>query len=524
MPLLGGSSDPLTISLPGGHYQFVLNTASGINVAEVYTLDITSDHTYSVDTVGTNTSGNILNNDAGVDGFTVTDVNGVTVAGTGTTTITGHYGTLTIDAQGNYTYTLRDGVGVDSITTPDSFVYTITGTNGDTSSATLNITPVAHAVDAIDDTSALMAVTTAQDTTAFSDTSVGSASWTSAVFNSTSGSGSGTIEIAADTAVKDATLHFNVNSGLALSGLNVTWQLLDGATVVANGSFSGGSLIGGNFNVALTGVELHSGNYTLSYTGTIGALSVGNITITPSITGTTWDLNNYETTGTHTVTGNIYDGTDSAGALDQLGTVHTVLTVDGAGGSTTTLDPVASSSSGTVAGQYGSLTINLDGSYTYTLNSNVALSSMTTKETFSYTLNDQNGHTDTATLTIDMNPQIVSTAQADAVIGSAYGDTLIYHLLNSTNATGGNGTADTWSNFSLAQGDKIDIGDLLVGWDGQQSSLGNFLTVTTNGTDTTISIDRDGSAGATYTSTQLITLENVNTTLDELVQQNHITG
>lgn len=73
------------------------------------------------------------------------------------------------------------------------------------------------------------------------------------------------------------------------------------------------------------------------------------------------------------------------------------------------------------------------------------------------------GHTDSATLTIDMAPQIVSTNQNDVLIGSAYGDTLIYHLLNGADATGGNG-ADRWQNFSTAQGDKIDIHELLTGW------------------------------------------------------------
>jgi hypothetical protein len=45
--------------------------------------------------------------------------------------------------------------------------------------------------------------------------------------------------------------------------------------------------------------------------------------------------------------------------------------------------------------------------------------------------------------------------------------------------------------------------------------------VTTSGNNTVIAIDRDGT-GNTYHSTNLITLENVHTTLDELVQQNHI--
>jgi VCBS repeat-containing protein len=61
---------------------------------------------------------------------------------------------------------------------------------------------------------------------------------------------------------------------------------------------------------------------------------------------------------------------------------------------------------------YGKLTIGIDGHYTYTLNSDVSLSPSSPK-TFTYTLNDLNGHTDTATLTINMNPQVVSTVDAD---------------------------------------------------------------------------------------------------------------
>jgi VCBS repeat-containing protein len=316
--------------------------------------------------------------------------------------------------------------------------------------------------------------------------------------------------------VQNVVLHFNVASGLTLGGLNVTWALYDSNGVkVAGDTFNGGLLIGGNLDIALNGLVLHAGNYRLDYTGNAGALGLGTITITPSVKGTIVDLDNFETAGVNSVTGNIYDG-------DHIASVHTLLTVNGAGGSSATLDPLGSSTaSATINGLYGKLTMGIDGHYTYTLNSDVSLESIKTKETFNYTLNDQKGHTDSATLTIDMNPQVISTAEADRVIGSAYGDTLIYHLLSANNATGGNGTADTWSNFSLAQGDKIDIGDLLVGWNGQNATLGNYLTVSTSGNNTVVSIDRDGT-GATYQSTSLVTLENVHTTLDELIQQNHI--
>ncbi|ATF48494.1 large repetitive protein [Citrobacter werkmanii] len=514
--VLGGKSKDYTITLPGGDYLFLLNAGGGLALLTSYTLNIQADHTYAVDSLSASTNGNILANDSAPAGTVITDVNGVAVNLTGTTRIEGQYGTLTIDAKGNYSYTLKSGLGADSINTPDSFVYTVKAPNGDTGSASLNIKPTPLALDAVNDTSSQMAVTTLQDTSQpFSDTSVGSASWTT-VLGPSSKSGTGTVEVAAGTAVQNVVLHFNVASGLTLGGLNVTWALYDSNGVkVAGDTFNGGLLIGGNLDIALNGLVLHAGNYRLDYTGNAGALGLGTITITPSVKGTIVDLDNFETAGVNSVTGNIYDG-------DHIASVHTLLTVNGAGGSTATLDPLGSSTaSATINGLYGKLTMGIDGHYTYILNSDVSLESIKTKETFSYTLNDQKGHTDSATLTIDMNPQVISTAEADRVIGSAYGDTLIYHLLSANNATGGNGTADTWSNFSLAQGDKIDIGDLLVGWNGQNATLGNYLTVSTSGNNTVVSIDRDGT-GATYQSTSLVTLENVHTTLDELIQQNHI--
>ena len=151
---------------------------------------------------------------------------------------------------------------------------------------------------------------------------------------------------------------------------------------------------------------------------------------------------------------------------------------------------------------------------------------MTSKETFNYTLTDATGKTDSASLTINMAPQFISSEHNDVITGTAYGDTLIYQVLNNTvgNATGGNVSStagDHWTGFSLAQGDKIDISDLLVGWNGSASTLGTYLHVTNSNGNTVISIDRDG-AGSTYTNTTLVTLDGVQTTYDELVNQQHI--
>ncbi|EMC7916608.1 BapA prefix-like domain-containing protein [Enterobacter kobei] len=525
-PLLGGTSSQLTLQLPAGEYLFLLNTASGITALTAYTLSVLQDHVYSVSSISETTTGDVLANDPVPAGTLVTEVNGVAVNGTGTTTIQGEYGTLTINSSGQYTYTLRSGVGVDHISTPDTFVYTVTAPDGTKDTASLNITPTAQPMNAVNDVSAVMDVTSVHHTLAYSDTTVGTASWTTALLSSTQGSGSGTFVVDPNTALHNASLHFNVASLLSLGGLTVNWTISDGSGVIRSGSFGGISLLNGSIDVPLTGLDLNAGTYTLSYTGSVPGLSVGNITITPSVNGTTYSLTDFDATGTHTVNGNIFDGTDSGGVLDQLHSVDTRVSITGYNGVTTTLDPYTGSATVNITGHYGTLAIAADGHYTYTLNSGVSLSSMTSKETFNYTLTDATGKTDSASLTINMAPQFISSEHNDVITGTAYGDTLIYQVLNNTvgNATGGNVSStagDHWTGFSLAQGDKIDISDLLVGWNGSASTLGNYLHVTNSNGNTVISIDRDG-AGSTYTNTTLVTLDGVQTTYDELVNQQHI--
>lgn len=522
-PLLGGTSPQLTLNLPAGEYLFLLNTAAGITALTAYTLNVLQDHVYSVASVSESTTGDVLADDIAPAGTVVSDVNGVAVNSSGLTEITGEYGTLRINAAGEYTYTLDSGVGADSISTPDTFVYTITAPNGSKDTASLNITPTAQPMDAVNDVSTVMDVNSVHRTAAYSDTTVGSASWNAALLASTQGSGSGTFVVDPNTALHNVVLSFNVASLLTLTGLTVDWTLTNGTTTLRSGSFNGGLLLGGRATINLTGLDLEAGTYTLNYTGRMGPLGVGNITVTPSVTGTSYSLSQFDATGTHTVDGNIFDGTGSAGAMDQLHSVDTRLSITGYDGVTTTLDPYTGSTQVNITGHYGTLAIAADGSYTYTLNPGISFSTITSKEVFNYTLTDANGTRDTASLTINMAPKFVSSEHNDVISGTAYGDTLIYQVLNTTagNATAGNSTGDHWTNFSLTQGDKIDIGDLLVGWNGSASTLGNYVSVSQSGNNTVISIDRDGT-GAAYTKSTLVTLDNVQTTYDELVNQQHI--
>lgn len=276
--LLAGQSQPLTLTLPGGEYLFVLNTASGISVLTGYTLAISQDHTYAVDSITANTTGNVLTNDIAPTDALLTEVNGVAISATGTTEVNGLYGTLTIDAKGNYTYTLKNGVGADSIKTPDSFIYTVKAPNGDTDTASLNITPTARALDAINDVSDTLSVATLQDTAAWLDSSVGSASWG---LLGKSGSGSGTFEVATGTVLKGASLVFDVSTLITLGNLNISWAIQENGTVIRNGTVPVANITlgGATVTVNLSGLELDAGTYTLNFTGT--NTLAGAATITP---------------------------------------------------------------------------------------------------------------------------------------------------------------------------------------------------------------------------------------------------
>ncbi|MBJ8506864.1 VCBS repeat-containing protein, partial [Acinetobacter seifertii] len=121
-------------------------------------------------------------------------------------------------------------------------------------------------------------------------------------------------------------------------------------------------------------------------------------------------------------------------------------------------------------------------------------------------------------------------------------DTLMYKLLSSTDATGGNGS-DVVNGFHVGtveatpDTDIIDVRDLLIGYTADSDgaahyingvatmdageTIANYLNVSVSGGVTTVSIDRDGTGGA-YSYTTLLTLNNVDTTLEKLLANHQI--
>ncbi|MDM1737476.1 type I secretion C-terminal target domain-containing protein [Acinetobacter towneri] len=120
------------------------------------------------------------------------------------------------------------------------------------------------------------------------------------------------------------------------------------------------------------------------------------------------------------------------------------------------------------------------------------------------------------------NDLLIGGAGNDQITGGTGSDTLYFEALDNTTSTGGTGGngKDTWTDFEVGvAGDKINISELLVDFDGD---LEHYLAIRKETdidgkTDTIISIDRDGTAHNKYQSTDLVVLKGVETDLATLV-------
>jgi hypothetical protein len=116
---------------------------------------------------------------------------------------------------------------------------------------------------------------------------------------------------------------------------------------------------------------------------------------------------------------------------------------------------------------------------------------------------------------------------SDTLIGGQDSDTFVW-------ASGdADGSIDTITDFSIADGEVLDLADLLSGETQTSASLDDFLTITSDGTDTTILIDDNGAVALGGTGT--IVLEGVDLTsvsfagstdnqiiIDYLLNNNHL--
>jgi|GEM_PF-901738 len=208
--------------------------------------------------------------------------------------------------------------------------------------------------------------------------------------------------------------------------------------------------------------------------------------------------------------------------------------------------------------EYGTLTVSEDGSYEYILNGdikNVLGVGENLVDSFEYTVTNQNGST-TSTLEINISGyqniygssgddsltgtsanEYLTGAAGDDVLNGAGGEDVLVGGPGNDILTGGLGadvfkwvagdegvgaTTDTVTDFNQSsgsydpsEGDILDLSDLLVGLDSSGMTLAealdaSFLTITSDGTDTSIVADVDGAAEGT--TTQTIVLQGVDLT------------
>lgn len=336
-------------------------------------------------------------------GTVVTSINGHAVAATGDTVVEGTYGTLTVHADGSYSYAVSP-----TFTGPygsvDDFEYKVRAPDGETGTAHLDITidlpGTPEAPIEIDNT---VIVTAAPD-----------------VHGPAAGE-----EIAGVSGLSVLNLNAlgNIVSASALNGSNVMSFTVDADTVRTldlHGTFAGVSLAY-DLNLLVykldpaTGeyVQYHQENSWLSgsllqladsadstisfgpgdYKVMVGSADSGNLTVLGAGTLSTASdqIADYSHPGAITGT-TIGDVTVDALATD------TVTRVDG--------QDVVAGTATTVAGQYGTLTINADGTYSYSINppSTPGWTPPYGKiDTFSYTLETAAGEVHISTLKIEID-------------------------------------------------------------------------------------------------------------------------
>ncbi|WP_218023819.1 VCBS domain-containing protein, partial [Halomonas halmophila] len=418
-----------------------------LNIKIVDDAPVAEDDTNSVteDSATTTTTGNVLGDsgasggdvadDEGADGATVTAVTSTNVPANdadetgGTLTIDGEYGTLTLEADGSYSYVLdNDNLDVqglsDGETLDEVFSYTLTDGDSDADNANLTI-----AIEGSDDGVTVNVPNDNDATTPDGDTS------DQVVFESGLADGS---EPNADDIRVESSFTLTALDGLQeTSAVTLGYTDEDGdpatlslskAEVEALGDTSQ-TLTTQYGELTLNGYsQVADGTITLDYDYTLErAPSVGGDDVTDNIDITATDEDGSTDSGDLDIkivddapTANADTGTveEDGSALD--GNVLTtteagpgdVADTQGADGATVTGFAVGNQSSelgdnvgSELVGDYGTLTLDDDGTYTYVVdNDNADVNALkdgdSLTETFSYTIQDADGDWSTTTLTL----------------------------------------------------------------------------------------------------------------------------
>ncbi|RQP24754.1 tandem-95 repeat protein [Albitalea terrae] len=478
-------------------------TITGTNDAPVAVAD-TASATEDV-TLNVAAASGVLANDTDVDTGDTKTVSGVAfgaTAGTVGSGLAGTYGTLTLNADGSYSY-LANKAAAEALgtgqTATEVFSYTMRDTAGATSTATITftITGTNDGPTAVADTAS-----------ATEDVTLNVAAASGVLVNDTDVDTGDTKTVSG--------VAFGATTGTVGSGLAGTYGTL---TLNADGSYSylANKAAAEALGTGQTATEVFS--YTMR--DAAGATSTATITFT--ITGTNDGPTALADTASATedVTLNV---AAASGVLANDTDVDT--------GDTKTVSGVAfGATTGTVgsglAGTYGTLTLNADGSYSYLANKAAAEAlgtGQTATEAFSYTMRDAAGATSTATITFtitgtnDGPTAVADTAAAteDVTLNVAAASGV---LVNDTDVDSGDtktvsGVAFGATTGTVGSGLAGTYGTLTLNADGSYSYLANKAAAEALGTGQTatevFSYTMRDAAGATSTATITFTITGTN--------------
>lgn len=333
-------------------------------------------------------TGNVITGADTVSGAAGADVKGADGAVVTTTgTFEGTYGTLTLNADGSYSYVRAAGTpgGVS-----DSFSYTLRDGDGDTSTATLRI-------DIANSDVMIISIPKVGDGTIVDESGLTNP------MGSNAGSGvdttDGTITYTAPDGPASVTINNIPITGVGQEivtdkGILTITGLSEGAidysyTLTTN---TAGDDVTDSFVVTVTDVDGDQATDTLT------------ITIIDDVPTAVNDADSVREDGPLVADGNVIAGSGGADANATDGNAD-VQGADGAHVSAIVFGETAGTVGAPLAGLYGSLLIQSDGSYAYTLNNENGVvqgldKNQTLTETFTYTLTDGDGDNSSATITI----------------------------------------------------------------------------------------------------------------------------
>nr|WP_284932556.1 Ig-like domain-containing protein [Acinetobacter baumannii] len=584
------ASGSQSISLDdAGVYKFILapNSSTSSALSNLLSLNLLGNLILSSnDVVATinNTdliTGNVLSNDTaapiGLDlsivsiKETTAGVDETVVSGT-PKVIEGMYGTLTIDSTGAYSYQMT--ANATALGKVEAFTYTVQDNDGHSKQATIYIRLDSNLVtlDWTGKTGLEEANKLVTQLTADNKASAGTVTTLFDQVLNGSGDSSNSIQVTGSngvlptsppetgsTAIPDDSGRFTLGAGqtayisfTSILPSNVTqdFGFLGGGNqtsaynVVIELERDGGTLAfdtqlatwtsttsGTKYYYKVTNTGNSSANYDLNIGYGDGSIAY-NWTNT---TGKTFGINNIQLDIKDTT----YTASSVSGDLISNDILYSSVFKIGVAAGSTTPSNYLDANSTPIVGAYGTLTVNLDGTYSYQANGKIA--DLGKDDVFTYKIETLDGTVNTQTLTIKVDadnvligtPDAGTTGNDIAVSQSANevftlgdgADLLIYNVLNGSSPTGGNGT-DQWLDFNMSEGDKIDVSSLLSG--ATTDNINNYLSVSISGNQVTLLVDRDGSSGGISTPTALLTLTNEDhatnpiTSLVDLLNNNSI--